>query len=331
MKYIDLPKFGKPDVLTLSEGEAPNANAGEVLIQVDAAGVNRPDVVQRMGLYPAPPGASPVLGLEVSGTIIQLGEGVTQWKVGDKVCALANGGGYAEQTVVPASQCLPIPKGLSMIEAAALPETFFTVWSNVFDRGQLKAGESFLIHGGSSGIGTTAIQMARAMGAEVFATAGSQIKCNTCQELGAKLAINYHKEDFVKVLKAATDKRGVDVILDMVGGDYLSKNFTLAAMDGRIINIGYMKGFVAEANFMPIMLKRLTVTGSTLRPQSPKVKAAIAQNLFTHIWPKIESGAIKPVIAQCFPLDQVVEAHKLMESNLHIGKIILTMPNAGQS
>ena len=330
MKYIDLPTFGTPDVLTLTEGEAPTPKAGEVLIEVVAAGINRPDVVQRQGLYPAPLGASPILGLEVSGTIIALGEGVTQWTLGDRVCALANGGGYAEKNVVPAEQCLPIPAGLSMIEAAALPETCFTVWSNVFDRGQLKSGESFLVHGGSSGIGTTAIQMARVMGARVFATAGSEAKCNVCKELGAEIAINYHEEDFLKVLKTATEKRGVNVILDMIGGDYLSKNFALAAMDGRIINIGYMKGFVTEANFMPVMLKRLTVTGSTLRPQKPEVKAAIAKNLLTHIWPKIESGEIKPVIAKTFPLKEVVAAHQLMESNQHIGKIILTLKGEPQ-
>lgn len=325
MKFIDITEFGTPKVLKLQEGSLPTAQAGEVLIKIIAAGVNRPDVVQRQGLYPAPPGASPILGLEVSGVIEALGEGVTQWQVGDKICALTNGGAYAEYVTAPASQCLPIPNGLSMIEAAALPETCFTVWSNLFDRVQLKAGETLLVHGGSSGIGTTAIQMAKAMGVRVFTTAGSDEKCEACVKLGAEIAINYHDSDFVEVIKEATNKKGVNVILDMVGGDYIAKNFKIAALEGRIVNIAYLQGPVVKVNFLPIMLKRLTVTGSTLRPQSADTKAAIANNLKTFIWPFIESGKIKPLIAQCFPLEQANDAHTLMESNKHIGKIVLTV------
>ena len=323
MKFIDLPTFGAPDVLTLSTMTPPTPKLNEVLIRVTAAGINRPDVIQRQGLYPAPTDASPVLGLEVSGEIISIGADVNDLAVGDLVCALANGGGYAEQVCVPASQCLPIPKGLSMVEAAALPETFFTVWSNVFDRGQLTAGETFLVHGGSSGIGTTAIQMAKSMGATVFTTAGSDEKCNACLELGADLAINYHNQDFVDVIKEATGGKGVDVILDMVGGDYIAKNFKVAAQDARIVNIAFLQGPVVKANFLPVMLKRLTLTGSTLRPQSEHTKAQIASNLKSKIWPLIESGTIKPVIAECFSLEQAVDAHILMESNQHIGKIVL--------
>ena len=325
MKFIDITDFGAADVLKIQEGSRPSAQPGEVLIKVIAAGVNRPDVVQRQGLYPAPPGASPILGLEVSGVIEALGEGVTQWKVGDKICALTNGGAYAEYVTAPAAQCLPIPSGLSMIEAAALPETCFTVWSNLFDRVQLKAGETLLVHGGSSGIGTTAIQMAKAMGIRVFTTAGSDKKCQSCLNLGAEIAINYHDADFVEVIKDVTNKKGVDVILDMVGGDYIAKNFKIAALEGRIVNIAYLQGPVAKVNFLPVMLKRLTVTGSTLRPQSADTKAAIANNLKEFIWPLIESSKIKPVIAQCFPLEQATEAHTLMESNKHIGKIVLTV------
>lgn len=323
MNFIDIQEFGAPEVLTLSTTPPPTPEDNEVLIKVVAAGVNRPDVIQRQGLYPAPVGASPILGLEVAGIITAAGTGVSHLNVGDKVCALANGGGYAEQVCVPASQCLPIPKGLSMVEAAALPETFFTVWSNVFDRGQLKSGESFLVHGGSSGIGTTAIQMAKAMGARVFTTAGSDEKCNACLELGADIAVNYHKSDFQDVIKEATNGKGVDVILDMVGGDYIPKNIKLAAMEGRIINIAFLQGPVVKTNFLPVMLKRLTVTGSTLRPQTEATKAEIASNLKDKIWPLIESGEIKPVIAKCFALEDAINAHRLMESNQHIGKIVL--------
>ncbi len=325
MHYIDIPVPGAPNALKLTEGDAPKAAAGEVLIQVAAAGVNRPDVIQRKGLYPPPPGASPIPGLEVAGTIAALGEGVTQWQLGDPVCALANGGGYAEMVNVPAAQCLPVPKGLSLLEAAALPETCFTVWTNVFDRAGLKEGETLLVQGGTSGIGTTAIQMAKALGARVFATAGSEAKCQACLDLGAEAAVNYRQQDFVETLLAATDGQGVDVILDMVGGDYIEKNLKLAAVDGRIVNIAYLQGSTVEVNLMPVMVKRLTMTGSTLRPRSAEVKADIARSLKAKVWPQIEAGRIKPVIAKVFPLAEVADAHRLMESSQHIGKILLSL------
>ena len=325
MKYINTPEFGGPEVLTLAEGQKPEIKDDEVLIHVAAAGVNRPDVIQRSGNYPAPKGASPILGLEVAGEVVQVGVKVSTWKVGDTVCALTNGGGYAEYVAVPEGQCLIIPDGLSMIEAAALPETNFTVWSNVFDRAQLSAGESFLVHGGSSGIGTTAIQLAKVMGARVFTTAGSEDKCNVCRKLGAELAINYHHDDFLEQLKESTEGKGVDVILDMVGGDYIQKNLKLAALEGRIVNIAYLQGPVAKVNFLPVMLKRLTVTGSTLRPQSAQTKQGIAQALQEKIWPFYANQAIKPVIAEVFPLSKAAEAHRLMESNQHIGKIVFDL------
>ena len=327
MKFIDTPKFGGPEVMTLAEGPSPEIKANEVLIEVHAAGVNRPDVIQRQGLYPAPKGASPILGLEVAGVISKIGTDIKDWKVGDKVCALTNGGGYAEYVAVPAGQLLPIPKGLSMIEAASLPETHFTVWANVFDRASLKQGERFLVHGGASGIGTTAIQMAKALGAEVFTTVGKENKVQACSDLGADLVINYQEQDFLEVLKTHTEGRGIDVILDMVGGDYLQKNISLAALEGRIVNIAYLQGPVAKVNFLPVMLKRLTITGSTLRPQSDETKAAIAENLKNIVWPFYEGSTpkMKPVIAKVFPLEQVEDAHRLMESNQHIGKIILDL------
>lgn len=325
MKYIDIAEFGGPEVLTLAQANKPKIKDDEVLIHVAAAGVNRPDVIQRQGNYPAPKDASPILGLEVAGEIVKVGPQVNSWKVGDKVCALTNGGGYAEYVNAPAGQCLAIPSRLSMIEAAALPETCFTVWTNVFQRARLKAGESFLVHGGTSGIGTTAIQMAKAMGAQVFATAGSAQKCKACEDLGADLAINYHQQDFLEVLKEVTDTQGVNVILDMVGGDYIQKNLDLAALDGRIVNIAYLQGPVATVNFLPVMLKRLTVTGSTLRPQSPDSKAKIAKDLIEKVWPLIEKGDIRPLIAEVFPFNDVTKAHRLMESNKHIGKIILDL------
>ena len=329
MRYIDTPSFGDPEGMQLAEGEIPSIQDNEVLVKVAAAGVNRPDVIQRQGNYPAPKDASPILGLEVSGEIVKLGKGVREYQIGDKVCALTNGGGYAEYVNVPAQQCLPIPDGLSMIEAAALPETFFTVWSNVFDRGRLKAGETFLIHGGTSGIGTTAIQLAKAMGARVFATAGSEDKCKSCEALGAELAVNYREQDFLPTIKEANGGKGIDVILDMVGGEYIQKNLFLAATEGRIINIAYLQGPVNKVNFMPVMLKRLTLTGSTLRPQSLETKTAIAENLKEKVWPLLSSAdnkaCIKPVIAKTFALEDVVQAHQLMESNAHIGKIILDL------
>lgn len=325
MKYIDTPSFGAPDVMKLAEGNRPSIQENEVLIKVSAAGVNRPDVIQRQGNYPAPKDASPILGLEVAGEVVEVGPAVTALKQGDKVCALTNGGGYAEYVNVPESQCLPVPEGYSMVEAAALPETFFTVWTNVFDRGQLKPGESFLIHGGTSGIGTTAIQLAKAMGATVYATAGSDEKCKACEELGADLAVNYKEYDFLPTIKDHNEGKGIDVILDMVGGEYIQKNLFLAATEGRIINIAYLQGPVNKVNFLPIMLKRLTVTGSTLRPQSLEAKTAIAEQLKEKVWPLLENRTIKPIIAKTFALEEVVAAHSLMESNEHIGKIILDL------
>jgi NADPH2:quinone reductase len=325
MRFINISEYGEPEVLEIKEGEAPDPAKGEVLIRVHAAGVNRPDVMQRQGRYAPPPGASPILGLEVSGEVVATGNNVSAWSISDRVCALTNGGGYAEYVAVPAGQCLPVPVGLPVEEAAALPETFFTVWTNVFDRARLKPGERFLVHGGSSGIGTTAIQMAKALGSKVFTTAGSAEKCAACQRLGADVAINYTEQDYVKVLKEATDGQGVDVILDMVGGDYVARNLELAAVDGRIVSISFLKGSEVEIDMMQILSKRLTVTGSTLRPQSAEAKAAIAEKLRIKIWPLIESGKIKPLIAARFPLTDAVESHKLMESSKHIGKIILTV------
>lgn len=323
MKFIHLSAFGAADVLQLHEMPTPAPAAGEVLIRVAAAGVNRPDVLQRKGLYPPPPDASPVLGLEVAGEIVACGAGVTRWQKGDKVCALVNGGGYAEFAVAPAAQCLPIPASLSMLEAAALPETFFTVWHNLFQRARLAEGETVLIHGGSSGIGTTAIQMAHARGNRVFATAGSAEKCTACEAMGAEKAINYRTTDFVSEIKQLTSNRGVDVILDMVGGDYIQRNITCAAHDGRIVNIAYLNGSEVSVNLMPVMLKRLTLTGSTLRAQSPAMKENIARELQEFIWPLLENKKIKPIIFASFPLAGAAAAHQLMESSQHIGKIVL--------
>ena len=325
MQCIEISEPGAPAVLKAAQREAPVARAGELLISVFAAGVNRPDVMQRLGLYPAPPGASDLPGLEVAGEVAAVGAGVTGWQVGDRVCALTNGGGYAEQAVAPAGQCLPVPAGMDFVAAAGLPETFFTVWTNVFMRGGLQAGESLLVHGGSSGIGTSAIQMARAMGATVYATAGSAEKCAACVELGADLAVNYRNDDFETVLLERTGGAGVNVILDMVGGDYINRNIRLAATDGRIVNIAFQGGFETSVNFVPILLKRLTLTASTLRPQSAEAKAAIAAQLLERIWPRLESGDISPVIAATFPLQDAAAAHELMESSSHIGKIILTL------
>jgi len=324
MRYINISEYGGPEVMEIKEGEVPDPGKGEVLIKVHAAGVNRPDVMQRLGLYLPPPGASPILGLEVAGEVVATSNDVSAWSVSDRVCALTNGGGYAEYVAVPAGQCLPVPAGLPVEEAAALPETFFTVWANVFDRARLKPGEKFLVHGGSSGIGTTAIQMAKSLGSRVFTTAGSAEKCAACQRLGADVAVNYHEHDYVKVLKEATDGQGVDVILDIVGGDYVARNLELAAKDGRIVSLSFIKGSRVEIDMMQILLKRLIITGSTLRPLSSEAKAGIAEKLRAKIWPLIESREIKPLIAARFPLEDVVESHKLMESSKHIGKIILT-------
>ena len=301
----------------------PCPAAGEVLIRVAAAGVNRPDILQRTGNYPPPPGASPILGLEVSGTIAALGPGVTEWREGDPVCALVAGGGYAEYCVAPAPQCLPVPRGLSLISAAGLPETFFTVWSNVFDRGRLAAGDSFLVHGGSSGIGTTAIQLAHAFGARVFATAGSPEKCAVCVELGAERAIDYRQEDFTAIIKEMTQGRGVDVILDMVGGPYVEKNLRALAIEGRLVQIAFLQGSKVTLDLAHVMMRRQTITGSTLRPRPVADKAAIANRLREEVWPLIEAGKVRPVIDRTFPLAEAAAAHRLMESSRHIGKILL--------
>jgi NADPH:quinone reductase len=324
MQAIEITAPGGPEVLRAVQLPLPAPKAGEVLIKVAAAGINRPDVLQRLGRYPVPAGASPLPGLEVAGTIAALGDNSGTWKIGDAVCALTPGGGYAEYCVAPASNCLPVPRGLDAVEAASLPETFFTVWSNVFDRAALKPGETLLVQGGSSGIGVAAIQIARALGHRVYATAGSAEKCSACEKLGAARAINYKTEDFVEVIKSETAGKGVDVILDMVGGSYVARELKVLAADGRIVFIAFLGGIKAEINLSDIMLKRLTISGSTLRPRSAEFKARIASALRSKVWPLIESGKIKPVIHARFPLDQAAQAHELMESGAHIGKIVLT-------
>jgi NADPH:quinone reductase len=326
MIAIEITEPGAAEVLKPAERPMPMPGAGEVLIKVAAAGVNRPDVMQRQGNYPPPPGASDIPGLEIAGTVAAVGLGVNHTKPGDAVCALVTGGGYATYCVAPEPQCLPVPKGLTMAEAAALPETFFTVWTNLFERGQLKAGESALIHGGTSGIGTTAIQLAKALGAhQIFATAGSRDKCHAAEKLGATRGIDYKHEDFVKVVKEATGGRGVDVILDMVGGDYIQRNINALAVEGRIVCIAFLKGSQAEINLMPLMLKRGTLTGSTLRARTVEQKGAIAAPLRRVVWPLLEQGKVKPQVYRTFPLAQAAEAHRLMETSEHIGKIVLTV------
>ncbi len=321
MTAIAITTPGGPEVLKPMRLAVPVPGPGQILVKVRAAGVNRPDVLQRKGGYPPPPGAPDTPGLEIAGEVVGLGEGAKRYETGDRVCALVPGGGYAEFCVVHESNALPVPPGLSMIEAAAIPETFFTVWTNVFDRGRLKEGETLLVHGGSSGIGTTAIMLGKALGSVVVVTAGSEDKCQACRDLGADLAINYRAEDFVSVL---TDK-GIkpDVILDMVGGDYVARNLKVAAMHGRIVMIAFQKGSKIEADWMPIMLKRLTFTGSTLRPRSVAEKAEIAKALERTVWPLFASEAIKPVIFRTFPLIDAAAAHALMESSEHVGKIVL--------
>lgn len=329
MSIIEHGTGGPPEVLKLAAAPTPVPGEGEVLIRVAFAGVNRPDILQRSGRYPPPPGASPLIGLEVSGEIVALGAGITAWRVGDRVCALTNGGGYAQYALAPAGQVLPIPAGLSLEQAAALPETCFTVWSNVFERGRLRAGESLLVHGGSSGIGVTAIQMARARGVTVYATAGSAEKVQACVALGASAAINYRSEDFVAEIARLTAGRGVDVVLDMVGGDYIGRNLRCLAFDGRLVQIAFLQGSKAEVDWLALMVRRLTFTGSTLRPQSAAQKAAIADALQREIWPLVASGAIAAQIFRVFEFAQAAEAHTLMESSQHIGKILLRV--AGES
>lgn len=324
MRHVACEGAGGPEVMGLAESPLPSVGADEVLIRIAYAGVNRPDVLQRAGAYPPPPDASPLLGLEVSGTIVQAAPD-SRWKVGDRVCALTPGGGYAEYCVAPAAHCLPIPAGLSLEQAAALPETCFTVWTNVFERARLRPGESFLVHGGASGIGVTAIQMAKAFGAQVFATVGSAEKRDACLALGADEVINYREEDFVAAIKAVTGKRGADVILDMVGGSYVQRNLSCLAVEGRLVNIAFLQGSRGEVDLLPVMLKRLTLTGSTLRARSREDKAAIAAALEAQVWPKFAAGELRPVIDRVVPLTEVQDAHTVMESNLHIGKILLSV------
>lgn len=326
MRHVDLTTHGDPEVMRLVEGPLPSPRPGEVLVKVEAAGVNRPDVAQRQGAYPPPKDASPILGLEIAGEIVGLGTGVTDFQIGDRICALANGGGYAEYCAVPASQAMPFPKGYDAVKAAALPETFFTVWANLFQMAGLTEGETVLIHGGSSGIGTTAIQLAKAFGATVYTTAGSAEKCAACMDLGAARAINYKAEDFVEIVKEETQGKGVDVVLDMIGAAYFDRNLQVLAKDGCLSIIAFLGGSTVEkASLAPIMVKRLTVTGSTMRPRSPEEKRAIRDDLMTEVWPRLQRGELAPVIHTVLPFEQVIEAHRLMESSEHIGKIVLKL------
>lgn len=325
MRAIEISQPGGPQVLRPAQRPTPRPRPGEVVIQVHTAGVNRPDCFQRAGSYAPPPGASDLPGLEVSGTVAALGEGVSQWRVGDTVCALTPGGGYAQFCAAPAAHCLPIPAGFDLAQAAALPETFFTVWINVFERAGLKPGETLLVQGGASGIGVTAIQLARAFGSRVFATAGSPEKCAACERLGAERAVNYRSEDFGEVVKQLTGGKGVDVILDMVGGDYIQRELKCLANDGRLSIIAFLGGSKTTLDMADVLYRRLTITGSTLRPRSIEYKAQVAQALREKVWPLLERGQIKPVIHQVFPLDQAAAAHALMESGGHIGKLLLSV------
>ncbi len=325
MNFVDHGTGGGPEVLTPSTCATPMPKAGEVLVKVAYAGVNRPDCLQRSGRYPPPVGASPIAGLEISGEVIALGEGVTRWQVGDRLCALTNGGAYAEFATVPEGQALPIPKGFSMLQAAALPENFFTVWTNVFQRGKLKAGETILVHGGSSGIGLTAIQLAHAFGAKVFCTVGNSDKVAACLKAGAHTAINYNTQDFVEEVLQRTEQKGVNAILDMVGGSYMQRNLRALAIEGRLLQIAFLQPSKVEVDWVSLMTKRLTFTGSTLRPRSAQDKAQIASELHAQVWPLLEAGSVKPIIHQVFDLKNAAQAHALMESSKHIGKIMLTV------
>lgn len=327
MTAIEISTPGGPEVLVPTQRPVPVPAHDEILIRVHASGVNRPDCLQRAGAYDPPRGASDLPGLECAGEVVAVGNGVSRYSVGDRVCALLPGGGYAEYVTTPADHALPVPSGLSMVQAAALCETFFTVWTNVFDRGGLSAGEVFLVHGGSSGIGTTAIQLASHFGARVFATAGGADKCKACTDLGAEAAFNYRDMDFVKEIKAHTDGKGANLILDMVGGSYIARNLKALSMDGRLVQIAFLEGPMAEINFAHVMVRRLTITGSTLRPQSVAAKAAIAERLAQHVWPLLESGRIAPVMDQTFPLTDAAAAHARMEGSGHIGKIVLSVLN----
>jgi NADPH2:quinone reductase len=325
MTAIELKQPGGPEMLVPGTRPTPKPGKGEVLIKVAAAAINRPDVLQRQGKYPPPPGAPDTLGLDVAGKVAAVGPEVSDLKIGDPVCALVAGGGYAEYAVAPAPQCMPVPKGFSMAEAASLPETYFTVWTNVFERGRLQPGEAFLVHGGASGIGTTAIQLAWALGSRVFATAGTAEKCAACEKLGAEKAFNYKTEDWVAGIKQATRGEGVDVILDMVGGDYTPRNLDLLRTEGRVVQIAFLRGNKTEIDLNAIMRKRLTLTGSTLRPRSVAEKGLIAQALRAKVWPLFESGKLKPVIHAAFPLARTADAHRMMDADQHTGKIVLTV------
>lgn len=325
MRAIAITQPGGPEVLQPVSLPTPKAGPGEVLIEVAAAGVNRPDVMQRQGFYPPPPGAPDTPGLELAGTIVQIGAGVTGWALGDKVCALVAGGGYAQYCLAPAVQCLPVPDGMDMVGAASLPETFFTVWTNLFDGARMQAGESVLIHGGSSGIGVTAIQIASAFGARVFATAGSADKCEACVQLGAERAINYRSEDFAELVRELTGGAGVDIVLDMVGGDYVARNLSCLAPGGRHVSIAFLQGSKVTINLLPVLQKRLIMTGSGLRPRSIAEKGLIANALRENVWPLLVSGKIRPVIDSTFRLDDAAAAHARMESSAHIGKLVLTL------
>jgi NADPH2:quinone reductase len=331
MAVVEIAEPGPPDCLRLTRRPLPHPGPEDVLIRVAAAGVNRPDVMQRQGKYPPPPGASDLPGLEVAGAIVAVGDGVDKWRVGDEVCALVAGGGYAEYCLAPAPQCLPVPRGLDTVQAAALPETFFTVWTNVFERGRLAAGETLLVHGGSSGIGTTAISLARAFGARVFATAGSAEKCAACVRLGAERAINYRTEDFVAVVQETTGGQGVDVVLDMVAGDYVPRNLAVLAVEGRLVVIALQRGAQAEVDLRAVLQRRLTLTGSTLRPRTAEQKGAIARALKERVWPLLEGGRVAPLIGATFPLKEAAAAHRLMESGAHIGKIVLVASPSGRA
>jgi NADPH2:quinone reductase len=325
MTVIAIRTPGGPEMLVPEQRPMPVPGPGEILVKVAAAGVNRPDVMQRQGLYPPPKGATDIPGLEIAGTVVRLGAGVTRWRTGDQVTALVVGGGYSDHCLAVEGHALPIPAGISAVEAAAMPETFFTVWHNVFERGGLKAGETLLVHGGSSGIGTTAIQLAKSFGARVFVTAGSAEKCEACRKLGADLAIDYKTEDFVAAVKQATDGKGVEVILDMVGGDYIERNYEAAAVEGRVVQIAFQGSAKATVNYMRVMLKRLHHTGSTLRARANADKAAIARAIEAEVWPKVAAGRVRPVIDKTYPLAEAAAAHARMETSQHIGKIVLTV------
>jgi NADPH2:quinone reductase len=325
MRYVALPSFGPPEAMTIAKGPIPVLKAGEILVRVEAIGVNRPDIAQRQGIYPPPKDASPILGLEIAGEVVDVGHGASEFAIGNKVCGLTNGGAYAEYCVLPVGQALRFPNGYDAIKAAALPENYFTVWANLFQMAGLTEGESVLIHGGSSGIGTTAIQLAHAFGAEVFTTAGTKEKCEACERIGARRAINYREEDFAEVIKAET-AHGVDAILDMVGADYLERNLASLAKDGCLSIIAFLSGSMAEkVNLAPIMVKRLTITGSTMRPRTAEEKRAIRDELLAEVWPLLDAGTIAPLIDRTFLFEQVAAAHRLMEESSHIGKIMLTV------